>query len=156
MVLVDKDKLGNQRGSSQEQYIWFMNWEPRFREMVKTLNDMPTLSYAQLLAHYAAALIPRSEGVDERRKKVTWFSFLPHSRPQQAEFKQTVTLDFLPLRRVRILDLQIQLREDTDYVCFGRFGKDFEPSNLAKIQNTLKEYGMPAIFFREETNKLTE
>lgn len=49
-------------------------------------------------------------------------------------------MDFIPLRRVRILDLQLQLREDTDYVCFGKFGNHFNPSHLERIQQTLNEY----------------
>ena len=126
------------------QNPWAEDWNKRLRELLVELTEPPhlhRLSYPQLLAKYTAKMThlpsdPLSTGLAR---------FFPlfnlNLRPERSEFQHTIKLDFMPLQRVGILDLQIRLREDTDYVCFGRFGNGFNPASLAKIQQTLKEYG---------------
>ncbi|KAH6672331.1 hypothetical protein B0J14DRAFT_71283 [Halenospora varia] len=123
----------------QEYYFSRSHWIPRYERLLRKLLDSDDVSYARLLALYTEAMLPISENLENdggRRLPLSGKT----KYHQRKDFQQSVSLDFIPLRRVRILDLQLRLREDTDYVCFGKFGNHFNPSHLERIQQTLNEY----------------
>ncbi|KAH8646534.1 hypothetical protein BGZ60DRAFT_424204, partial [Tricladium varicosporioides] len=97
---------------------WSLDWNSRFEQLLIELRQQKAPLYSNLLVQYATALIPRTEDdLDDKR-----------------------SLHFMSLRRVRILDLQVQLRDYTNYMCFGRFGQRFKPCDLEKIYEIVKEY----------------
>jgi hypothetical protein len=136
MIIHQAEVRSGDRSAIREQYPLVPDWESRFESRVRK-----SPSYPQLLAQYTTAMLPDPDDLADKSKGLLSNLKKKIFRPNRSNFQCNMALDFMPLRRVITLDLQIQLREGTDYVYFGAFGNEFNPASLVKIQKTLKDYG---------------
>ncbi|KAF4635736.1 hypothetical protein G7Y89_g2354 [Cudoniella acicularis] len=130
----------NRRLKSQrailEDNSWLEDLTPRLELMVLKLKGQRTLSYAQLISEYTKALIPEIESLEIKPTSRFKSIYTQLNRPC---LQLSIPLHFMQLRRIRILDLQIQIREGVNFLCSRKFGKDFDHSNLAKWQQTMQD-----------------